>query len=80
MAALAKLDLRRKLPLYARAGVSFAWVIDPPEKSVKVLEASEGKWIQRATFSGNAVVRAPPFDAVELDLGLVWPPGGSAQR
>ena len=70
----AKLDLNRKLPLYARVGVSSAWVIDPPEKTVKVLEAREGAWIQRATFSGNAVVRAPPFDAIELDLGLVWPP------
>jgi Uma2 family endonuclease len=70
----AKLDLHRKLPLYARVGVSSAWVIDPPEKTVKVLEAREGAWIQRATFSGNAIVRAPPFDAIELDLGLVWPP------
>jgi Uma2 family endonuclease len=69
----AKLDLRRKLPLYARAGVPFAWVIDPPEKTVKVLEAHEGAWIQRAAFSGDAVVRAPPFDAIELKLGLVWP-------
>ncbi len=70
----AKLDLSRKLPLYARVGVSSTWVIDPLEKTVKVLEAREGAWIQRATFAGNAVVRAPPFDAVELDLGLVWPP------
>src|SRR5512140_3799966 len=70
----AKLDLHRKLPLYARVGVSFAWVIDPPEKTVKVLEAHEGAWIQRATFSGNTVVRALPFDAIELDLGRVWPP------
>lgn len=70
----AKLDLNRKLPLYARVGVSCAWVIDPPEKTVKVLEARKGAWIQRATFSGNAIVRAPPFDAVELDLGRVWPP------
>jgi Uma2 family endonuclease len=70
----AKLDLHRKLPLYARAGVSFAWVIDPPEKTVKVLDAREGKWIQQATFSGNDVVRAPPFDAIELEFGLVWPP------
>jgi Uma2 family endonuclease len=73
----AKLDLQRKLPLYARVGVSFAWVIDPPEKTVKVLEASEGAWIQRATFSGNAVVRALPFDSIELDLGRVWPPDPS---
>ncbi len=70
----AKLDLNRKLPLYARVGVSSAWVIDPLEKTVKVLDAREGAWIQRATFSGNAIVRAPPFDAVELDLGRVWPP------
>jgi Uma2 family endonuclease len=70
----AKLYLHRKLPLYARVGVSFAWAIDPPEKTVKVLEAHEGAWIQRATFSGDTVVRAPPFDAIELDLGLMWPP------
>ena len=70
----AKLDLHRKLPLYARVGVSFAWLIDPREKTVKALEAHEGEWIHRGTFSGDAVVRAPPFDAIELKLGLVWPP------
>ncbi len=67
----AELD-QRKLPLYARVGVPSAWMLDAVEKTVKVLDAREGEWSQRATFSGDAVVRAPPFDAVEIDLELVW--------
>lgn len=61
--------------MYARVGVPSAWALDALEKTVKVLDAREGEWILRATFSGDAVVRAPPFDAIELELRHLWLPG-----
>ncbi len=69
----ARLDRMRKLPLYAREGVSHAWIIDPALRTLEVLRRHEAHWIIVATHADDARVRAEPFAAVELDLGALWP-------
>jgi hypothetical protein len=32
----------------------------------------EALWVIAAVFTGESVVRAEPFDAMELDLAKVW--------
>lgn len=74
----ASLDRMRKMPRYATAGVGHAWLIDPIARGLEVFRNLDGHWLSVAVFEGTQVVRAEPFDAVELDLGLLWPSGGEA--
>jgi Uma2 family endonuclease len=67
------LDRKIKLPKYAQAGVSHAWIIDPEEQSLVVLRRTDaGTWEILATFGDDDKVRAAPFEAAELDLSLLW--------
>ena len=68
----AKLDLVRKLPRYARAGVEYAWVVDPIHQTLEAFHQEQGRWVLMDAFGGDDRVRAPPFDAVELELGSLW--------
>ncbi len=67
-----RFDRSTKLQIYARAGVHHAWVIDPGAQTLEVLRLHEGRWLIVAVHGGQGKVRAEPFDAVELDLSLIW--------
>ena len=59
--------------VYAREGVAHVWLIDPLRQTLEVLALGRrGQWAQRAVLEGSAIVRAEPFDAVELELGALW--------
>ena len=69
----AALDRIRKMRFYGKAGVSHAWLIDPLADTLEVFRrTADGAWLQVATHEGAERVRAEPFDAVELDLALLW--------
>jgi len=55
-------DVRLKLPVYARAGVSFIWYVDPENRLVQVFAPESGKPALIATASDEGTVRLPPFD------------------
>ena len=63
-----RLDRIRKLPAYARHGVAFAWIVDPIQKTLEVDQLRDAAWTLIATHEGDEVVRAQPFDAIELKL------------
>ena len=65
-------DRARKMPVYAREGVHHAWLVDPLARSLEVLRLEGGRWNLLATYRGNEVVRAEPFQAVEVDLLGLW--------
>jgi Uma2 family endonuclease len=68
------LDRAQKLPIYAREGVRHAWLVDPGAKTLEVyrLEERERHWLLLGTWSGDCGVRAEPFEAIELELGVLW--------
>lgn len=68
-----RLDRARKLPLYARKSVPHLWLVNPLARTLEVYHLAEGRWVLLATHEGDAKVRAQPFDAVELELGALWP-------
>lgn len=68
----ARFDRKKKMPIYARVGVRNAWLIDPVERTLEVFRLAEGRWALLSTFSDDERVRAEPFDAIELELGLLW--------
>ncbi len=66
-------DRTSKLALYARAQVSHAWLVDPVERTLEIYRRQENGWLLAASFKGVQRVRAEPFEAIELDLALIWP-------
>ncbi len=66
-------DRGPKRALYARAGIGHYWIIDPKARTLEVYRLGGDLWVHVATFVGAEKVRAEPFDAVEVDLALVWP-------
>ncbi len=67
-----KLDRAKKVPIYARSGVKHVWLVDPIARTVEVLRLEREKYVIMATWADDARVRAEPFDAVELDLAVLW--------
>lgn len=67
-----ELDYRVKMPFYARAGVSWLWMVSPKYRGLYVHRNVEGRWELVAAHEGNVVVSPPPFEAARLDLGALW--------
>lgn len=67
-------DRVRKLEIFRRERVGHVWFADPTGKTLEVLRNEGGKWVVAATFEGNDLARAEPFDAIELELAALWVP------
>jgi Uma2 family endonuclease len=68
----ARFDRKQKMPLYGQEGVRNAWLVDPVERTLEVYRVIEARWSLLATYSDDERVRAEPFDAIELDLAILW--------
>ncbi len=66
-------DRTIKSDIYFANGVRHLWLVDPLEQVLEVYRATDDGWNRIAAHLGPKVVRAEPFDAIELDLGLLWP-------
>lgn len=66
------MDRVKKLSIYARERVSHAWLADPIARTLDALRLEGGRWTIIATWSGIVTVQAEPFDAIDLDLSLLW--------
>ena len=67
------LDRGKKRRIYRREGVRHLWLLDPRDRLLEVYRLEEGRWVEVADHEGDIVVRAEPFDAIALDLSLLWP-------
>lgn len=68
----ARTDRGVKLPIYAREGVQHVWLVDPLERLLEVLRLENGRWSIIAVHQQNDRFRAEPFEAIELDLSVLW--------
>jgi Uma2 family endonuclease len=68
----ARIDRRRKLPIYARAGIPFAWLVDPVDRLVEVLQLRDGVWSIAGVRGDTEVARLDPFGAIEVALARLW--------
>jgi Uma2 family endonuclease len=77
----ATLDRVKKMRIYGRERVGHAWLVDPARRSLEVFAREGDEWRPLGVWSGDDRVRAPPFEALELKLELLWAtsaPGGGA--
>lgn len=70
----ALLDRKRKLPIYARAGVGHVWLVDPIARTLEVYVLVDGGYRFVAAYGEQDRARIVPFDAIELELGALWLP------
>lgn len=68
-------DRRRKMPLYAHHGLLHLWFVDPLARLVEVFRLDEQGYRHCVTVGEDEVVRLEPFEAIELELGALWPSG-----
>lgn len=71
-------DVAVKLPLYARSGVGWIWIVDPMRRLLEVFETLDGRPALTATAKDNDRIALPPFDG-ELDVGPWWLPGAGEE-
>ena len=67
-------DREVKMPIYARFGVAYAWLIDPRAHTLEAYALEGGAWRDIGRFAGGALVSVPPFEAVEIALLNLWAP------
>ncbi len=65
-------DRGKKMRIYRREGVRYAWLVNPVTRTLEVYRLEAGRWVLLDTFEDDAVVRAEPFDAIELPLAVLW--------
>jgi Uma2 family endonuclease len=63
-----------KMPIYARFGVAWAWLIDPGKHTLEAYALKDGTWREIGRFAGAARVSVPPFAAAEIALDDLWAP------
>jgi len=70
----ARRDRIRKADVYLKSGVPHYWLVDVPERLLEAWEARDGAWVRLGAWSDGDRPRVPPFDAIELDVGRLFPP------
>jgi len=68
-----RIDRSRKTEIYARERVSCLWFLDPIVRTLEVMKLEGGRWVLWAAHGEADLVRAEPFEAIELDLPTFWP-------
>lgn len=62
------------MPIYARHGVPYAWLLDPVAHLLEACTLEGGTWREIGRFAGAAAVSVAPFDAATIGLDDLWAP------
>jgi Uma2 family endonuclease len=62
----------RKMAVYAREGVKHLWLVDARIQSLEVFRLESRDWVRLGVYTGDAVVRAEPFEVLPVKLAALW--------
>ena len=65
-------DRGTKLPVFARYGVSHAWLVAPALRRLEAYRLDRGVLRQVARHEGDAVCVLEPFAETSLELAALW--------
>ena len=65
-------DRAEKLPIYAAESVSHVWLVDPLVRTLEVLRLDGETYRAMRAWRDSAIVRAEPFETVDLELEALW--------
>jgi Uma2 family endonuclease len=69
-----RIDRLKKMPLYARDEVQYAWIVEPEQQTLEAYRLQGPGWYLIGTYGEEPIARIEPFDAVEINLTLLWGP------
>jgi Uma2 family endonuclease len=67
-------DRVTKRSLYAQYGVRYYWLVDPLERTLEALRLEGPRWLEIGSYDDTSVSRIEPFEAIELEVGRLFPP------
>jgi len=67
-------DRVEKSQLYLQAGVPHHWLLDLTARLLEAYELAGERWSRPGAWGEADVARIPPFEAVELAVGELFPP------
>jgi len=65
-------DREVKLPLYAKYGVSYSWLVDPEARTLEAYRLVGGEWQLIGHHSGEDIVDAAPFLEAGFRVADLW--------
>ncbi len=68
------MDRVTKRSLYAAHGLPFSWILDPDARTLEAMQLSGEHWLDVGSYDEHAVARIAPFDAIEIEVGRLFPP------
>ena len=68
----AKTDRVTKMPVYARHGVPYLWLVDPLLHTLEAFALRDGRWTVIGLFQEQDLVTVEPFAEIALELGGLW--------
>jgi Uma2 family endonuclease len=69
-----RLDRLKKMPIYLREGVDYAWIVDPEQQTLEAYRHQGDLWNLVGTYGEESVARIQPFEDIEINLALIWGP------
>jgi Uma2 family endonuclease len=66
------IDRTEKLPIYARSGIEYVWLLNPRLQTLEAFSIDGDGYRLLGAWRGEVTVRLPPFEAVEMELGGLW--------
>jgi Uma2 family endonuclease len=67
-----------KANLYLDSGIPFYWIVDVDGRTLEAFSNREKAWLRLGAWTDGDTPRVEPFDAIELDVGALFPPLASA--
>jgi Uma2 family endonuclease len=61
-----------KMRICRREGVGHPWLLNPVVRMLEIYRVDGGRCVFVDAYANEDVVRAEPFDAIELSLSLLW--------
>jgi Uma2 family endonuclease len=65
-------DREIKMPLYARYGVPYVWLVDPKVRTLETYHLRGTELVRTATFGAETSPAAAPFEAAVFRVGDLW--------
>lgn len=73
-------DLVKKLRTLSQHGVPHYWIVDPEHRTLTVMRWTAEGYLTVLTAAEEDVVRAEPFDAIDLDVGMLFGVEGEGEQ
>ena len=64
----ASIDQEIKMPLYAKYGVKYFWIVDPAKLTLEAYKLVNNDWSLQGSFKSGDSVCVEPFDAISINI------------